>query len=84
MNIQKLDTSIAAGQEFSPRRAIIRSPFDSPVLADLAQVTTPRIAQMDVSWAAQVVAGYAYDAADLLSLLRILGIIDAPPWWRSA
>ena len=66
-----------AGQQ----ECITRRPFDGPVVADLAEASSPAIA-MDVGWAAQVVAGYAYDAADLLSLLRVLGIIDAPPWWR--
>jgi hypothetical protein len=61
----------------------VRRPFDGPVIADLAESSTPAVAALDIAWAAKVIAGYAYDAADLLSLLRILGIVDAPPRWRS-
>jgi len=58
-----------------------RTHLTGPAVAELAATSTPAIARLDARWAAQVVAGYAYDAADLLSLLRILGLVDAPPRW---
>jgi len=73
-------SNVPAGQ----REGANRRPLDGPVITDLAESSTPAIARMDACWAAQVVAGYAFDAADLLSLLRILGIVDVPAWWRSS
>lgn len=55
--------------------------FDGPVIKDIAQKWSPKIAAHDVNWAARVAAGHARDAGELRDLLQMLGIMDSPRWW---
>ncbi len=77
MNIYSLASSI-------PEPAVNRRQLDGPVVADLAEATTPAIAQSDARWAAAVLAGGAKDAAELRAWLRTVGLLPAAPYWMGA
>lgn len=55
--------------------------FHGPVVADLAEASSPAIAQLDARWAAAFLAGGAHDAAELRGLLEMAGLLDVPPYW---
>lgn len=74
-------TSMAHNEDVAQRRRALNELLTGPTAKDMAAITSPGIAASDARWAAMVVAGYAMDAADCLSLLRLLGLVDAAPRW---
>jgi hypothetical protein len=65
------------------RWRIDRRPFDGPILADLAEASSPYVAQSDARWAAAVLAGHVQDAAELRDWLLMTGLLPAPPRWST-
>jgi hypothetical protein len=59
------------------RRRIDRRPLDGPVLADLAETSSPAVAQSDARSAAGVLADRARDAAELRDWLLMTGLLPA-------